>query len=229
MKNLDDYLNPTEIIDSNHPAILEYARKTAGNAPDGNTTDEISIACRLFTAVRDEIAYNPRTHFYLKSHYQASNVLERKSGYCVSKACLLCALGRASGIPSRLGLADIRNYGASWEVVELMGTNIFTYHGFVEFFLDGQWVKATPAFDRPVYEKHHIPLLEFNGREDAVFPSHDLNGKPYVDYMKYHGSFADLPLNDLVQAFRKIYGEDRVDFWIEMLESELPNEERNNR
>ncbi len=215
MEELKPYLAPTEIIDSDHPAIVEFIQKTAGNEKD-----EIAVACKLFAAVRDEIAYNPRTHFYRKSHYQASNVIERKSGYCVSKACLLCALGRASGIPSRLGLADIRNHGATREVVELMGTDIFTYHGFTEFFLAGKWVKATPAFDRPVYEKHNIPLLEFNGLEDAVFPSHDLNGNPYVEYLKYHGTFADLPLDDLVLAFRETYGNDRVDFWIEMLEAE---------
>jgi len=217
VENLDVYVNPTEVIDSDHSSILAYARKSAGDAKD-----KISKACALFAAVRDEIAYEPRTHFYRKSHYLASNVLARKSGYCVSKACLLCALGRVVGIPSRLGLADIRNYGASPEIIELMGTNIFTYHGFVEFFLDGQWVKATPAFNRPIYEKHNIPLIVFTGREDAVFPSHDLNGNPYVEYIKYHGSYADLPLEDLIQSFRKIYGDERVDLWIEVLESELP-------
>jgi transglutaminase-like putative cysteine protease len=134
----------------------------------------------------------------------------------------LCALGRALEIPSRLGFADIRNYGANPEVIDLMGTNIFTYHGFVEFFLEDRWVKATPAFDRSVYEKHHIPLVTFDGYKDAVFPSHDLNGKPYVEYIKYHGSFSDLPLEDLVSSFRKIYGNERVDLWIQMLDSELP-------
>jgi hypothetical protein len=53
-----------------------------------------------------------------------------------------------------------------------------------------------------------------------VFPSHDLKGNPYVEYLKYHGIFADLPLDDLFLAFRETYGNDRVDFWIEMLEAE---------
>ncbi|MCJ7773859.1 MAG: transglutaminase family protein [Desulfobacterales bacterium] len=218
MENFEIYLNPTEVIDSDHPSIIDHALKSYGNAKD-----EISKACALFTVVRDDVVYDPQTPFYLKSHYQASNVLERGSGYCVSKACLLCALGRASGIPSRLGFADIRNHGASQEIVDLMGTNIFTFHGFVEFFLDGRWVKATPAFDRTVYEKHHIPLVTFDGRNDAVLPSHNLNGNLYVEYIKYHGSFADFPLEDLLHSFTNIYGNDRVDQWIKMLESEMPS------
>jgi transglutaminase-like putative cysteine protease len=215
MVNMEPYTSATEVIDSNHPTILEYALQTAGSKES-----DIEKACALFEVVRDEIKYNPQTHFYLTSHYKASNVLKRKSGYCVSKACLLCALGRAMGIPTRLGLADIRNYGASQDIVELMGTDIFTYHGFVEFFLEGRWVKATPAFDRSIYEKHNIPLVTFNGREDAVFPSHDLSGSPYVEYISYHGTFADLPLDDLIKGFRNVYGNERVDLWIEMLEAE---------
>lgn len=216
MESLEVYLNPTEIIDSDHPSIIEYAQIVTAKAKD-----DISKACALFDVVRDEIKYDPLTHFYRKSHYQASQVLKRKSGYCVSKSCLLCALGRAANIPSRLGLADIRNHGASQEIMDLMGTNIFTYHGFVEFFLDGRWVKATPAFDPSVYPKHNIPIVTFDGRNDAVFPSHDLNGRPYVEYIAYHGTYADLPLDDLVRGFRKIYGDERVDMWIEVLESRL--------
>ena len=217
MENLSPYLTPTEVIDSDHPSVIEYARRSSGSG-----IDDLSKACSLFAAVRDEVIYDPVTHFYRQSHYQASNVLDRKSGYCVSKACLLCALGRAMGIPTRLGFADIRNHGASRQIIDMMGTNVFTFHGFVEFFLNDRWVKATPAFDRSVYKKHHIPLVTFNGREDAVFPSHDLNGNLYVEYIAYHGVFADLPLADLMLAFRKTYGNARVDQWIEMLESELP-------
>lgn len=216
LENLSPYLTPTEVIDSDHPSIIAYTEKVSGAAPD-----PISKACALFAAVRDEVVYDPITHFYRQSHYRASNVLERKSGYCVSKACLLCALGRAAGIPARLGFADIRNHGAAPQIVEMMGTNIFTFHGFVEFFLEDRWVKATPAFDRSVHEKHNIPLVVFNGREDAVFPSHDLDGNMYVEYIRYHGVYADLPLDDLMRSFRRIYGSERVDQWIEMLESDL--------
>ena len=214
MKILQDYLTPTETINSDHPAIIDTAKQLTGHQGD-----DISKSISLFNAVRDKIVYEPLTDFFRKSHYTASNVLARKNGYCVSKACLLCALGRASGIPTRLGLADIINHGASREIVDLMGTNIFTYHGYVEFFLKNKWVKATPAFDLSIYEKHQIPVISFNGREDAVFPSHDMNGNTYVEYIKYHGTFVDLPFADLMESFRKIYTDKRVDEWIELLNS----------
>lgn len=212
MEDMTAYLNPTDVIDSDHPAIAAYALQAAGHIEG-----EAAKACALFEAVRDDIKYDPITHFYRKSHYRASNVLSRKDGYCVSKACLLCAVGRAAGIPARLGFADIRNYGASRQIQDAMGTNVFAFHGFVEFFLGGRWVKATPAFDRSVYEKHRIPLVVFNGREDAVFPSHDLDGGRYVEYIRYHGVFADLPLEALLQGFENAYGRERVRQWIEAL------------
>jgi len=212
LKNFDSYVTPTEVIDCDHPSIVQYALLIAGNA-----NNERAKACALFDAVRDEVIYEPITHFYLKSHYRASNVLNRRNGYCVSKACLLCALGRASGIPTRLGFADIRNHGASQEIIDMMGSNIFTFHGFVEFYLEGQWVRATPAFDRSIYEKHNISLITFDGKKNAVFPSHDLNGNMYVEYITYHGTFADLPFEDLMKSFRRIYTDERVDQWIELL------------
>ena len=34
-----------------------------------------------------------------------------------------------------------------------MGTDLFAFHGFNEFFLDDTWVKATPAFNLSLCEK----------------------------------------------------------------------------
>ncbi len=205
----NEYLRPTSIIDSDTEEILNFARKAAAGA-----ADPIEQARGIFHAARDSVLYDIRTPFFLPEHYKASNVLKRGRGYCVTKACLLCAMGRALDIPSRLGLADIRNRGASKQVVEMMGTDIFAYHGFTEFYLNGKWVKATPAFDSSVFPRHNIAPVEFDGTKDAVYPSHDLSGNPYVEYITYHGSFADVPLEDLLNGWRKRYGEDRVQFWM---------------
>jgi len=204
-----EYLQPSSIIDSDNEEIVNFARKAAANA-----TNPLEQARGIFYAARDSVLYDIRTPFFLPEHYKASNVLKRERGYCVTKACLLCAMGRALGIPSRLGLADIRNRGASRQVVEMMGTDVFSYHGFTEFYLNGKWVKATPAFDSSVFPRHNIAPVEFDGKNDAVYPSHDLSGNPYVEYIAYHGSFADVPLEDLLNGWRKHYGEDRVEFWM---------------
>jgi len=215
----DRYLQPTGMIDSDHDDLIAFAKKAVDGA-----TDPVERARRLFYAVRDGLVYDVRCPFFLPDHYRASSVLKRGRGFCVSKASVLAAAGRAMGIASRLGLADIRNHGASKQVVELMGTDIFAFHGFTEFLLNGKWVKATAAFDAPIFSRHNIAPVEFDGEHDAVYPSHTLNGDPYVEYIVYHGSFADVPLDALLAAWRKTYGEDRVDLWMKAFEAgQLPD------
>ena len=158
------YLDPTPIIDSDHQSIIDYATETIGEI-----TDTVQRVIKLYYAVRDGIWYDPYYPFYLPEHYRASNVLKSGRGYCVCKASLLCALGRACGIPSRVGFADVRNHLATRQLIEFLGSDLFVYHGFVEFYLKGKWVKATPAFNRELCERHSVAPLEFNGREDSIF------------------------------------------------------------
>jgi hypothetical protein len=110
-------------------------------------------------------------------------------------------------------------------VIEMLGSDIFTYHCFVEFLLEGKWVRATPAFDAPIFERHRIAPVEFDGRTDAMFPSTNLDGDPYVEYVTYHGSFADLPLGPMLASWEKYYGPERVKLWIETFEVKEKNGE----
>ena len=151
------YLSPTEIIDSDSQTIADYAAGVLKNTDD----DPISIAIKLYYAVRDAIWYNPYLPFFRPKHYRASNVLKRGQAFCVGKASLLCALGRVCGIPSRVGFATVRNHLATKQLLEFLGTDLFVYHGFVEFYLAGKWVKATPAFNIELCRKHKVIPLEF--------------------------------------------------------------------
>jgi transglutaminase-like putative cysteine protease len=218
--NNKEYLQPTYVINSDHDDIIRFAEEAVDGA-----SDPIEKARRIFYQVRDKIVYDPRVPFFLPEHYRASNVLAMGRGYCVTKACLLCATARAVGIPSRLGLADIRNQGASKQLIDMMGCDIFTFHGYAEFFLNGRWIKATAAFDLPIFKRHNVAPAEFDGVNDVVYPSHTLSGAPYVDYLKYHGSFADLPLEMILNGWKEQYGEDRVKGWKETFEGGvgLPN------
>ena len=72
-----------------------------------NEKENKEKAIKLFYWVRDEIRYDPYTFSALKRDYKATKILERGKGWCVQKAILLTALGRAAGIPSRLHFADI--------------------------------------------------------------------------------------------------------------------------
>jgi hypothetical protein len=99
-----------------------------------------------------------------------------------------------------------------------MGSDIFVYHAFVEFFLDGKWVKSTPAFNAELCKRHHVEPLEFNGREDSIFQLYNLQNRKFMEYMEFLGSFEDIPVDHIVAAFRETYGNDRVQGWIDDFE-----------
>ena len=205
------YLTPTKIIDSNHPKVQDYANHIVGGC-----SDPVERAVILYLAVRDGIRYDPYTPFHLPEHYRASSVLARGRSFCVPKVSLLCALGRACDIPSRVGFATVKNHLATRQLIEFLGSNVFVYHGFVEFHLEGKWVKATPAFNRELCERHQVEPLEFNGREDSLFHSFNQENRKYMEYVEYHGTYGDIPVNAIVAAWKDAYGADRVEGWIEM-------------
>jgi transglutaminase-like putative cysteine protease len=207
------YLTPTQIIDSDHPTLREYAMRTAGSS-----LDPVDRAIKLFRAVRDDIRYDPYSPFYLPEHHQASWVFQRGRGFCVPKASLLCALGRACGIPSRVGFATVRNHLATQQLLDFMGSDLFVYHGFVEFYLERKWVKATPAFNRELCWRHGVDPLEFNGREDALFQPFNKRNEKFMDYLEYTGTYADIPVSAIVEGWEEAYGKNRVRRWIRMFE-----------
>ncbi len=204
------YLLPTSIIDSDHPIIVAYAQDVVKDAEQ----DPVSKAVKLYYAVRDVIWYDPYLPFYRSEHYRASNVLKMGRAFCVGKAALLCALGRACNIPSRVGFADVRNHLATRQLIEFLGSDMFVYHGFTEFYLNGKWCKATPAFNFQLCKKHRVMPLEFDGCKDSIFHPFNTENKKFMEYVTDHGAFADVPLEKIIAAWEQEYGKDRVRKWI---------------
>ena len=210
MDDFSQYLAATDIIDSDHSNIIAFAENRCGGAKE-----PIEKAVRLYYAVRDEIRYDPYMPFHLPEHYRASSVLDIGRGFCVPKVSLLCAAGRACGIPCRAGFADVRNHLATKQLLETMGSDTFVFHGFTEFYLEGKWVKATPAFNAELCLRHGVEPLEFNGREDSVFQPYNDSRQRFMEYKAFRGTYADIPVKEIVAAFRQAYGEERVRGWIE--------------
>lgn len=200
-EDLEQYLCPSWFIDSDTPAI----RSHADEAVAGAASDE-QRAVRLFYAVRDGIRYDPYAITGEPADYRASTVLSRRASYCIPKAVLLTALARAAGVPARLGFADVRNHLASQKLLAWLGTDLFVFHGFTEFWLAGRWVKATPAFNIELCERFGVRPLEFDGRGDAVFHEYSVGGQRHMEYVAARGSFADLPLREIITAFESHYG-----------------------
>jgi transglutaminase-like putative cysteine protease len=195
-----EFLDPTPAIDSNHPDIIDFARQKSGEHDS-----EIGKAVSLYYAVRDEIRYDPYKLDLTIDGMKASTTLQMAHGWCVTKATLLAACCRAIGIPSRLGFADVRNHLSTERLRKAMGTDIFHWHGYTSLYLEDQWVKATPAFNRELCEKFSIGSLEFNGREDSLYHPFDLTGQRHMEYLRDLGEYADLPLDQLSQDLREKY------------------------
>ncbi len=207
------YLLPTAIIDSDHERIVRFAAEVIDGAED-----PVEKAVKLYYAVRDGIWYDPYCPFYLPEHYRASNVLRNQRGYCVCKASLLCALGRACGIPTRIGFANVRNHLVTRQLLEMMGTDLFVYHGYTEFLLEDKWVMATPAFNKELCIMHKVVPLEFNGRENSIFQPYNLENRKFMEYVEYLGTYADIPLDTILKGWEEAYGKEKVGQWIEALE-----------
>jgi len=86
-----------------------------------------------------------------------------------------------------------------------MGTDLFVYHGYTELYLDGRWVKATPAFNLSLCTKFRVKPLEFDGREDSIFHPFDEDNRRHMEYLRERGAFADVPAADIKRVFAETY------------------------
>jgi transglutaminase-like putative cysteine protease len=91
---MQKYLKVSEVIDWQHPEIMEHARQIA---VEFETPIAIAKAC--FEWVRDEI-FHSVDYQMTPLTCRASDVLKYKTGYCFAKSHLLAALLRANQIPS---------------------------------------------------------------------------------------------------------------------------------
>lgn len=201
MPEFESSLRATSYIDSEHPDIRAYA---GAHSSAGATA--IDNAVQLYYAVRDDIRYNPYDIDPSASGFTASATLRKKQGWCVPKAILLAACARSIGIPARLGFADVVNHLSSEKLRRQMKSDLFIWHGYTALFLEGQWVKATPAFNIELCDKAGIHPLEFNGREDSIYHPFDKAGNKHMEYRNFRGEFDDVPHEQMVAELQAFYG-----------------------
>ncbi|WP_428307456.1 transglutaminase-like domain-containing protein [Lacipirellula sp.] len=146
MDPTENYLRRTDVIDWDHPAVMEQACALAVGCED---TAAVAKAC--FEWVRDEVMHsrdferNPVT-------WRASDVLLHRTGYCYAKSHLLAALLRANGIPAgfcyqRLSVGD--------------AGPPFCLHGFNAIELPGVgWYRVDPRGNRAGIDAQFTPPIE---------------------------------------------------------------------
>lgn len=143
---MQQYLQATDIINWQHPAVLAKAQELAAGL--ANKTE---IARLCFEFVRDQIRHswdfrqNPVT-------CKASDVLEQGTGYCYAKSHLLAALLRANGIPAGLCYQRL-SAGESGPPYCLHGLNVV--------WLEGHgWYRIDPRGNKPGVDAQFCPPTE---------------------------------------------------------------------
>ncbi len=167
--------------------------------------NETEKAIGLYLKVRDGWRYNPYDITFRKEALKATSIAEKDHGHCIDKSILYIAGLRGLGIPARLHLAKVKNHIAVERLTEKFGTNELTPHGMVDVYLNDQWVKATPAFNKELCQLTGVEPLEFDGSNDSIFQEYSTEGKAFMEYLDDYGSFDDVPLDFIEQNMKENY------------------------
>ena len=204
MASSEKFLKSTYFINSSHPSVHKKAQEILQNI---DPQDFIQKAVKLFCFVRDEIKYVVKfsPSYYSRKNTKASATLTRGYGYCIQKATLMAALARIAGIPTRIHFVDMKNHLTPQSYIDKVGSNLFVFHAYPELFLEGKWIEANVAFDKDLCERKNFPIVNFDGKKPGLFAKQDATGKPFVEYIKDHGTFADVPYWKIMWAWKKEY------------------------
>lgn len=132
-----DDLAATSFVQSQHPRIVDTARKVVEDERDAR-----AAAIRLRRWVYDALEKKP-----VASIPNALQVLEMGMGDCNEHAVLFAALARAVGLPARVVAGVVYADG------------VFLYHAWNEVWLGQRWISVDTAFDQMPVDATHIKLL----------------------------------------------------------------------
>ncbi len=200
MEDVQKYLKPTYFFDYENEVVQRFVKKWV---KDEMTPKEKAIA--IYHGVRDGWFYNAYKIYITKDKWRVSDMMQRETGHCIDKAAMMITCCRAAGVPARLFLAKIKNHIGVERLIEALGTDELSPHGSVEVYLDGKWVKATPAFNQSLCDKLGVATLEFNGEEDSLFQEYDKSGGVFMEYLEEYGHFEDLPIGFMFENMRQTY------------------------
>ncbi|MGM9488557.1 transglutaminase-like domain-containing protein [Ideonella sp. YS5] len=193
-------LEATEFLDTGSAEVRRLVEQTLTGEESARER-----AVKLYYAVRDGIRYEVYGASLSREGLKASAILRAGFGFCIHKSVVYAAAARAAGIPSRLVLADVRNHLASERLRELVGGDLFRFHALTSVFVDGQWVRATPVFNKILCRLYGISPLEFDGRTDSLYHPYDSNGRRHMEFVHHHGEFDDFPYELVTGGIRNAH------------------------
>ncbi|ARN76735.1 transglutaminase [Nonlabens spongiae] len=195
------YTDPSYFFDYDHPAIQRITSAYQ------HLETEQEIIHNLYVEVRDGWRYSPFEIGLTKEHFKASTIAQKRQGHCIDKAILLVACLRAFDIPARLHLAKVSNHIATERLEKVIGTNELAPHGLVDVYHNGKWVKCSPAFNKELCAMYRVDVLDFDGTADSVMQEYNRDQEQFMSYLEDYGHFEDVPLDFIMETFKKNYPE----------------------
>ena len=180
LTELDKFLVSDDIINWQHPDILELAQQL------GQGKDHHQIALHCFNYVRDKIRHsgdyklNPVTCI-------ASDVLKHRTGYCYAKSHLLAALLRANGIAT----------GLCYQRLTISNEQApFCLHGLNAVYLPGTgWYRMDARGNKPGVNAQFTPPVEQLAFQIVSKGEIDLPGiyaKPHSEVLTALNTYTDI-------------------------------------
>lgn len=184
-----------------YPKLVEYLNSLGLERYE--TRREKAVA--LYLAVRDDIFYDPFNIRLEVEELSPDQTLERRRGHCIDKAVLFNTLCQGIDLEARLGLAKVKNHMGTEKLERALGTNVLVPHGYSNCYLDGEWVKCTPAFNASLCEKLGVAPLEWDGEQDSLFQENDHGGGDFMEYIEDYGHFEEIPIDLITSLMKKEY------------------------
>lgn len=171
-QSLSEYLESNLMINTADEKLIALAKLAAGDEKD-----PFKLADKLRKFVTDYVT----TKSLNIGFATASEVARTREGDCSEHGVLLAALGRINGIPSRVavGLAYVPIFGRQ--------DDIFGYHMWTQFHLDGRWIDVDAALREtdvsPARLTFAVSSLKNAGLADLSLPLLTLIGAIDIDIL----------------------------------------------
>lgn len=149
--DVNNYLERSDIVDYDHPIVREVAKHLTYGC-----SDSLTSAKAIYDFVKNQIFHSFQINATSVT-IKASEVLDKGHGTCYSKAHLLAAIMRVSGIPA--GFCYQLRYDRETERLFVHGFNAVYIHDF------NKWIRLDASFHTEEEQEHYDPFLEQPGRE----------------------------------------------------------------
>lgn len=203
--HLHEYLQPTPLIDSDHPDVVaEAMRLTQGCASEREKLE------RIYYFVRD-MPYDILASFrdLAEGKRRASDVLHAGHAFCMGKASAFVALCRAVEIPARVGFQQLHcpdKPFMSEEVRWLWGDRTLPWHSLGEAHLGGKWLKLDATIDSATARAKGRPYpREFDGEHDIPTVEGPIvkSLESYADYPADVADWYETMAREVMRAVRE--------------------------